>query len=87
MKNKFSPLLGEGGSSFWYENWLGTGKLCSRVPFLNISDSMLRLSDVWEGGRWKLESLYTILPNNIMNEIRVVRIPCTPAGRDTLRWT
>lgn len=45
----FKPLLGDGSSSMWYVNWMGTGRLCDRVPFVNIADTQLIVADLWQG--------------------------------------
>lgn len=34
-------------SSFWYTNCLGTGNICDQILFVHISDTMLKVSDVW----------------------------------------
>lgn len=87
IKELYKSQLAEGGSSLWYHNWLGSGKLCDRVPFVHITETLLRLSDVWEGGRRNLSSMYTILPNQVKEEILAIQVPCAPNGRDALRWT
>lgn len=62
----YQAFLGDGRSSFWYDNWLGTGKLCSRVPFVHITDTPLTMSDLWRNGTWHLRGLYTVLPSDII---------------------
>lgn len=59
IKDGFQPLLGNGGSSFWYDDWLGSGKLCNRVSFIHISDTTLSVADLWLNGAWHLQALYT----------------------------
>lgn len=56
------------------------------MPFVHITDTMLTLSEVWEGGRWALNKLYTVLPSDIRDEIVAVHIPSVPVGHESLRW-
>lgn len=87
LATSFGAQLGDGSSSFWYSNWLGTCKLCSCVPFVHISDTLLTVSDIWRNGTWNLERLYTIFPSEIAQEIIHVAVPMNPTGVDRVRWT
>lgn len=82
----FGAQLGSGTSSFWYDKWLGSGKLCLRVPFVHISDTAFTVADMWENGTWALSKLYTLLAPNICNEISDVPVPGLRQGSDELRW-
>ncbi|XP_057446239.1 uncharacterized protein LOC130738288 [Lotus japonicus] len=83
----FQPFLGDGLSSVWYANWLGTGRLCDRVPFVNIADTHLKVADLWHGGAWNLAVLYTVLPPQIIEEIVRIRVPFTNSHPDSIQWT
>lgn len=50
VANGYGVSLGDGSSSLWYSDWLGTGPLASRVPFVHITDTELRVADLWQGG-------------------------------------
>lgn len=82
----FGPHLGIGDSSIWYQNWLGTGKLCHKVPFDHISDIQLRVANICVNRSWNLDVLYTSLPPDISNAILHVKVPSENAGPDRIQW-
>ncbi|GAB2261587.1 hypothetical protein Droror1_Dr00002584, partial [Drosera rotundifolia] len=82
----FGVRLGARNSSFWYFNWLGTGKLCNRVPYVHISDSNLMVADLWNHNTWNFDCLYMGLSNDLKEEISQVRIPAMPMGEDMILW-
>ncbi|KAF1898310.1 hypothetical protein Lal_00033077 [Lupinus albus] len=67
LKDGFNRQLGAGNWSLWYDNWSGFGKLCSYVDFVNISDTHLRVKDLWNDGNWDFSSLYTMVPVEVQN--------------------
>ncbi|GAB2216255.1 hypothetical protein Droror1_Dr00024025 [Drosera rotundifolia] len=82
----YAVYLGDGNSSFWYRNWLGTGRLRNRVPYVHISDSMIKVNDLWNNGTWNMGNLYTLLPHDLFEEINRIIILIDPQGVDTFRW-
>ena len=69
LRYRFKWSIGDGNTSLWYGNWLGDGNLCNRVDFVHISDTDLRVADIWRDGRWCLDILSTDLPQDIRNSI------------------
>ncbi|XP_057419083.1 uncharacterized protein LOC130713326 [Lotus japonicus] len=82
----FGVKLGAGTSSLWYSNWLGTGTLASRLPFVHITDTPLTVADVWREGQWNLDVLYTMIPDAIKEEIHGIPIPTTRTGDEKILW-
>jgi hypothetical protein len=87
LKDGISVRLGQGLSSLWFTDWLGTGKLCDRVPYVHVADSDLLVSNVWTNNEWNLSSLYTSIPEVVINEIRAITIPLESSGNDYISWT
>nr|KYP37747.1 Putative ribonuclease H protein At1g65750 family [Cajanus cajan] len=87
LKSGFEPKLGTGGSSVFYDNWLGDGPLCTKVPFVHISDTQLNLVDLWANNKWNLPILHTNITKDIEQKILRVKIPLTPVGQDIFRWS
>lgn len=69
MRQGFQFCIGDGSSSFWYDNWTGLGALCHLVDFVNISDTQLQLKDVSFIGSWDWNKLMTIVPNELSTTI------------------
>ena len=65
----FRWSMAMGDTSFWYEDWLGTGKLCDKAPFVHIHDSNLGLRDIRRNGDWEWDVLWTSLPHETCVEI------------------
>ncbi|XP_057426304.1 uncharacterized protein LOC130719710 [Lotus japonicus] len=84
--NGFQPHLSNGQSSVWYSNWLGMGRLCDRVSFVNIADTQLVVADLWDNGQWNFHLLYTLLPPDIEDEVRNIHVPHIRSHFDALRW-
>nr|KYP62772.1 Putative ribonuclease H protein At1g65750 family [Cajanus cajan] len=87
LKYGFEPKLGLGRSSVFYEDWLGDGPLCTKVPFVHISDTQLSLADIWVNNKWNLLTLHTNITKDIEQKILKVKVPPTPVGQDTFRWS
>lgn len=64
-----------GNTSFWYSDWTRLGPLCDSVNFVHISDTNLRLNQVWLTDRWAFERLSTILPQEITDMINGITGP------------
>jgi len=71
----YSFRVGSGDSSIWNIDWTQLGPLCHLVPFVNISDSVLCLKDVWEDGMWNLQGLATMIPTDIVHYIHQLPAP------------
>lgn len=82
----YGPRLGAGTSSFWYSNWLGTRQLAGRVLFVHITDTELTVADTWRQGTWNIGALYTMLSDEIREEIMAVQIPTRQEGVDRILW-
>lgn len=67
--------LGAGNSSLWYEDWTGKGLLATLVTFVHISDTNMRLRDLWNHGSWNLNALSTIIPMQVRDAILQVNVP------------
>jgi hypothetical protein len=46
----FICRVGRGQVSIWYDKWLDNVYLCNVVPYVHISDTNLRLCDLFENG-------------------------------------
>ncbi|KAJ1383082.1 Ribonuclease H domain [Sesbania bispinosa] len=69
LKDGFQMKIGNGESSFWYEDWTTKGLLCQKVVAVDIHDVNLCLKDLWINGEWDLSRFYTILPPELAAEI------------------
>ncbi|KAL4286841.1 hypothetical protein AHAS_Ahas19G0126500 [Arachis hypogaea] len=69
LKEGFVWCTGPLTQSFWYHPWRPSGTLAQEVSFVHISDTLLSLGDVWFGGGWHLEGLYTVLPESLKLDI------------------
>ena len=61
LKDGFQFRLGSGNMSIWYDHWFELDRLCNLVDYVHISDSMLKVHDIWKNGRWDFSKLATIL--------------------------
>nr|KYP35940.1 Putative ribonuclease H protein At1g65750 family [Cajanus cajan] len=86
LRSGYGPCLGDGNSSFLYNNWTGTGSLCHVVPYVDIHDSHLKVSDLWLDNTWNLSMLYTSLPAPLCAQLTTISIPAHPVGADTISW-
>jgi hypothetical protein len=83
----YSFRVGSGNSSIWNIDWTQLGPLCQLVPFVNISDSVMCLKDVWEDGRWNLQDLATMIPTDIVHYIHQLPAPNNLDVRLQDAWT
>nr|KYP50139.1 Putative ribonuclease H protein At1g65750 family [Cajanus cajan] len=86
LREGFRPCLADGQSSMWFDDWLGVGALGRLVQFVHISDSDRNVASFWEQGRWKFDSMSTILPFEIAIRVQQVQVPLVQSGRDTFAW-
>ena len=83
----YSFCVGSRGSSIWNIDWTQLGPLYQLVPFVNISDSVMCLKDVWNDGRWNLQGLATMTPTNIVHYIHQLPAPNNLDVRLQDAWT
>ena len=55
--------MGTSHISFWYDKWIDVGFLCEMVPFVNIQDMLLTVSDVYYDGVLHFDNLMTLVPD------------------------
>ncbi|KAK7282258.1 hypothetical protein RIF29_10902 [Crotalaria pallida] len=86
LKNGFLIRLGQGDLSFWYDKWIPNCYLCELVDYVHITDSALRVKDVWLNGAWHLSGLYTPRNNHVRELINSIPVPCASVCQDTVVW-
>jgi len=59
LKSGFKTRIGRGEVSLWYDKWLEDDYLCNIVPYVHISETNLRLRDIYHHGRWNFSHLTT----------------------------
>lgn len=64
--------VGRGNISLWYERWLHKGRICDRIPYVDLHDIQLKVSDLCQLGHWNFELLTTPVPMDIQSEIQSV---------------
>ncbi|XP_057441477.1 uncharacterized protein LOC130733345 [Lotus japonicus] len=65
----FSWRVGAGAVSFWYDSWCSLRPLCLLVPYVHISDSALRVCDVFRDGVCELRRLATPLTHEFSQKL------------------
>lgn len=61
--------LGNGNLSFWYDNWANKGALAN--IFQQGSKPMkIKVSNFINQNQWNIEKLKSVLPDNIVNEVK-----------------
>ncbi|KAJ1441912.1 Reverse transcriptase zinc-binding domain [Sesbania bispinosa] len=83
----FSFKLGDGASSFWFDNWSTGGALCEKVPFVNTHDLHIQVKDVWNGNNWLLNSLWTQIPEVVLETLQSKSPQLCEGVPDTFVWT
>ncbi|KAF9667295.1 hypothetical protein SADUNF_Sadunf15G0007900 [Salix dunnii] len=86
LRGGFMIRLSTGDVSIWYNKWLELGRLASILPVVNISDTDMLVKDLWDDGQWNLESLSTVIPNDIRFDILAVPIPRDRNLKDCVVW-
>ena len=74
----FQFRLDNGGILAWYEFWILQGHLCDLVPFIHNFEIDFKVSDLWNSSVCNFDSLATILPPNMVADIRQLDIPSFP---------
>lgn len=67
LQSGFSFKIGIGNTSLWFTPWLTTMPLSLLVPFVDIHDVDLCISDLWRDDTWQLHMLYTQLPLEVID--------------------
>ena len=71
---------------FWFRNWHPQGLLCHLVPYVHISDTQLKVRDVWRDGEWRLEVLATTINEEVRRRLRNVFVWLHDRVEDLLVW-
>ncbi|KAK7256340.1 hypothetical protein RIF29_29782 [Crotalaria pallida] len=86
LKNGFLIRLGQGNVSLWYDKWMTNSYLCEQVDYVHISDTTLKVKDVWVNGVWDLCMLYTIIPEAVKCIIYSIPVPVMQSCSDQTVW-
>jgi ribonuclease HI len=86
LRDGFDFRLGDGSSSFWFTPWTNFGKLCDTVLYVDIHDLHLKVTDVFQGGRWQLERLYTSMPSHVVESIESRLLHLNADIPDSFTW-
>lgn len=86
LKDGYMFRVGSGDSSFWFDTWMEGGPLCTKVNFVNITDSNLRIKDVWQDGFWNLHEPYTMIPDWLKHHINNIRVEIEEGVQDCRIW-
>ncbi|XP_057730894.1 uncharacterized protein LOC130946239 [Arachis stenosperma] len=65
LKDGFAWCIGDLNQNFWFSSWRREGRLSNEIDYVHISDSNLRIQDIWSVGRWHLDTLYSPLSQNL----------------------
>lgn len=76
IKPFFRWRIGDGNSiSFWYDNWLGSGRICERIEYIDPLENQLRLVNVLQqDGYLSVHELNTVIPSNLAAELETKAI-------------
>ncbi|KAK7256567.1 hypothetical protein RIF29_30021 [Crotalaria pallida] len=69
LSNGFTLKVGAGDVSFFYDKWMDNGPLCNKVPWVAIHDTELRVKVVFRNGAWNFDTVFTLLPSDLQNNI------------------
>jgi hypothetical protein len=86
LKDGFQYRLGDGNSSFWYTNWAGIGTLANQVLYVDIHDLQMRVRDVFIDGKWNFNMLYTTIPSNVTDRLKLLPVCLNPQVADCYTW-
>ncbi|KAK7270544.1 hypothetical protein RIF29_23763 [Crotalaria pallida] len=82
----FHLKLGSGEVSFFFDRWLESGLLCDKVLWVATQDVYLRVRDVWYDGDWHFDSVHTLLPSLVRDDIRSSTIMLNDSVPDCYAW-
>ncbi|KAK7259520.1 hypothetical protein RIF29_25129 [Crotalaria pallida] len=77
-QTKFNPAFLQG--------WMSHEPLCRKVLWVATQDTGMQVRDVWQQGTWHLQELYTILPNEVQQEILNSDIVVHDQVLDVFTW-
>lgn len=87
LKDGFEFRVGNGESSLWYSLWTDFGALANIVNYVDIHDIHLIISDVHSNGAWNLNTLYTQLPQHIIDHIQGLNLILNQEVTDAMIWS
>ncbi|XP_057418950.1 uncharacterized protein LOC130713176 [Lotus japonicus] len=88
LRDGFSLRIGNGRFSFWFEDWSPFGRLCDRVPFVDVHDLQLTLRYVFASGSFDAGLLYTAIHTELADFLgQFQNVVCVEVERDCLIWT
>ncbi|KAK7256424.1 hypothetical protein RIF29_29870 [Crotalaria pallida] len=82
----FRLKVGFGEVSFFFDDWLDSELLCNKVPWVAIQDTVLRVKYVWSQEAWLFNTVYTILPPDVQNEITGSEVMVNEGIPDCYSW-
>lgn len=86
LQDGFRFKCGNGASSLWFDSWVTKEPLYRQVSFVDIHDRDLKIQDVFIGGQWLLQQLYTVLPEEILDLISTMQPRMVNDVADSWRW-
>jgi hypothetical protein len=86
LKDGFQFRLGNGNSSFWFSHWSNIGKLANQVLYVDIHDLQMRVRDVFIDGSWNFNLLYTTIPTDIMDQLKLLPVSLNSQVQDCFTW-
>jgi hypothetical protein len=86
LSNGFSWRAGSGSSSFWFSRWSSFGCLDSQTPIIDIHDLHLTVKDVLNIDGNRAQSLYTTLPQEVVDYINNSSFRFNDAIEDAIIW-
>lgn len=69
-------VVGSGNSSFWHDNWLGSGRLCQQVEIFQEQP----VADFVVQGCWDVQRLSKVLPTHYVQRVLEVAPPSSDQG-------
>ncbi|XP_057760108.1 uncharacterized protein LOC130980443 [Arachis stenosperma] len=69
LKEGFIWCIEDLEKNFWFSKWRREGQLCQEMNYVHISDSDLRILDLWSSGQWNLENIYSPLNQSLQSNI------------------
>ncbi|PNY05589.1 ribonuclease H [Trifolium pratense] len=86
LKEGFSWRAGSGSSSFWFCPWSALGFLCKLVPYIDIHDMQLTVSDVISSNEPHSNILYSHLPQTALDIINNTNLTFNASIEDAFIW-
>nr|KYP32892.1 Putative ribonuclease H protein At1g65750 family [Cajanus cajan] len=87
LRDGFLPKLNDGRSSLWYKDWTGLGCLCKLVDYVHISDTHLKVLDVYTDDSWNFNCLRTQLPSQLLDQLSSFPGPSNISAQDCFVWS